>query len=317
MADKADEGPGRKAIGTTSVTERLKLQTNYGRALAWSRGFATEETKAAYSRARELSAVTDVSDERFATLYGQWVTTFVSGELGQAWDIAETFRREAENAGRITETAVGLRYLGLTCLNQGEFRAAETYLLRALEAYDPQRDREANLRYGVDTGAGALIYLAEVNYDFGKFTQARELSEEAVARALESGHAPTIGTVYQSKALLEILRGDPAATRHTAEALIELSQRHGLEDYVAWGQMLSAWARAKLGDRETGVAELQQSLRKLAKSGRKLSVPYYQALLAEMEADGHQGESDCSMVTGFAVELDPDRRSAGASAANG
>jgi hypothetical protein len=76
-----------------SRQRRLKLQTNYGRALAWSRGFATEETKAAFTRARELSGATDVSDERFATLYGQWVTTCMGGELGQARDIAGGSRR--------------------------------------------------------------------------------------------------------------------------------------------------------------------------------------------------------------------------------
>jgi predicted ATPase len=60
---------------------RLKLQNSYGRALAWSKGFASDEAKAAYTRARELSPITDISDERFATLYGQWVVSFVRGEL--------------------------------------------------------------------------------------------------------------------------------------------------------------------------------------------------------------------------------------------
>ena len=53
MADRVDEGTPRKATTATSVSQRLKLQTNYGRALAWSRGFAAEETKAALrTRAR-------------------------------------------------------------------------------------------------------------------------------------------------------------------------------------------------------------------------------------------------------------------------
>jgi predicted ATPase len=104
MADGVDRATPHKATATTSVSNRLKLQTNYGRALAWARGFAAEETKAAYAHAHGLSATTNSSDERFDSLYGQWVTSLMGGELGMAREIAEIFRREAENAGRMTET---------------------------------------------------------------------------------------------------------------------------------------------------------------------------------------------------------------------
>ena len=38
-----------------SRERRLKLQTSYGHAMAWSRGFASEEAKAAFARVRELA----------------------------------------------------------------------------------------------------------------------------------------------------------------------------------------------------------------------------------------------------------------------
>ena len=82
---------------------RLKLQTDYGLAVAWSKGFAAEETKTAFARARELSAGTDNSDERFTALYGRWVSRLQHNELDLARQDAETFLREAENAGRIPE----------------------------------------------------------------------------------------------------------------------------------------------------------------------------------------------------------------------
>jgi predicted ATPase len=54
MADKALEGTS--AAVTASRSQRLKIQTDLGKALMWSRGFATEESKAAFMRARELAA---------------------------------------------------------------------------------------------------------------------------------------------------------------------------------------------------------------------------------------------------------------------
>jgi predicted ATPase len=113
MADQAGDSPapGAAAATTTSATERLKLQTSYGRALAWSRGFAAEDTKAAFSRARELAAGIENVDERFDAYYGMWVGSIVGGDLELALATAETCRRDAESSGRRTDVAVAHRYL--------------------------------------------------------------------------------------------------------------------------------------------------------------------------------------------------------------
>jgi predicted ATPase len=50
MADKAGESAPRAA------DRRLKLQTSLGQAVMWGRGFASEESKAAFLRARELAS---------------------------------------------------------------------------------------------------------------------------------------------------------------------------------------------------------------------------------------------------------------------
>jgi hypothetical protein len=85
----------------------MKLQTSYGRALAWSKGYAAEETKAAFARAQELVGDINNADERFATYYGLWIGSLVRGELGLARETAETFLREAQNGTMATELAVG------------------------------------------------------------------------------------------------------------------------------------------------------------------------------------------------------------------
>ena len=59
---------------------RLHLQTSYGQAMMWSKGFAAEETKAAFARAAELAANTDSFAARFATAHSQWASAMVGGE---------------------------------------------------------------------------------------------------------------------------------------------------------------------------------------------------------------------------------------------
>ena len=289
MADSADENAFRTKA--PSAGQKFKLQTNYGLAVGWSRGFAAAETTAALTRAQELSVGADNSDERFTALYGQWINSVIRGDLGLARKTAETFLREAESGARMPETVAAHRYLGMTLLFQGHFAEARTHLEEVLRTYDPNRDREAKFRFGTDSLASATIYLAQAYWRLGDIKRARELSEEAVARAVDSAHGPTLANTWTFKAAFELNCGDADATRDAAEALAELSREHGLALYLAYAAAHSAWAHARLGDKEAGVTELRQALAALTGQGVKAVMPLFQGLLAELEADG-QGSED-------------------------
>jgi tetratricopeptide (TPR) repeat protein len=225
MADKAGSAPSPGAAPEAAASQLLKLQATYGQAIMYSRGFASEDAKMAFTRAQELAAKVDNTDERFTTYYGLWVGSFSRGELGSAREAAETFRREAENEGRMTEAAVGRRILGVTCAWQGDFAEAQANLEEALRIYDPKRDREAKFRFGLDPGASATAHLAHASWQLGEDGRPRELIEESVARAVDSAHAPSQANTFLYKALLEILRGDATASRHAAETVVELSRQ--------------------------------------------------------------------------------------------
>jgi hypothetical protein len=137
MADKTGEGGCAAATASGSAHQRLKLQTDLGEALMFSRGFGTEESKTAFIRARELAAAIGNPTERFTTYYGLWLGNMTRGELAFAREIAETFLREAERGVRTTECGFGRRLLGYTCLWQGDFIEAQANLVEALSIYDP------------------------------------------------------------------------------------------------------------------------------------------------------------------------------------
>ena len=83
MADKTGDGASRTAATPAAGSQRLKLQTSYGQAMMWSKGYAAEETKAAFRRAQEIGADVDKSDERFVANYGQWAVSLLSAELAR------------------------------------------------------------------------------------------------------------------------------------------------------------------------------------------------------------------------------------------
>jgi predicted ATPase len=279
-----------------SRQRRLKLQTSYGKALLWSKGFGAEETKAAFTRAQELAAGIDDPDERFSTYYGQWLGSMVRGEFALAQQTAETFRREAESEARITEVAVARRFLGLTCHHQGDLGAARTNLEEALRIYDPQRDHDTKFRFGIDTGFGATAYLAHTYWMIGEVARARELIQEIVSSSVQSAHVPTLANAHFWKSLFEILTGDSEATLCASKALTELSREHGMVMFQMHGLMSSNWARARRGERETGVSGLREAVGEYIHQGNKYLLPFYQGLLAELEAEGDDTEGALSRI---------------------
>ena len=144
MADKASGDEAAGAADTTASSQRLKLHTNYGQAMMWSKGFAAEETTAAFARVAELAGPAESASERFAAYDAQCQRSFMHGEFAQAQRTAEAFLQEAELEGRATEAGAARRMLGFLLLFQGDFRAARSVLERALADDAPERNGKHN-----------------------------------------------------------------------------------------------------------------------------------------------------------------------------
>jgi predicted ATPase len=279
MADKAAGAGAPTALG-----RRLKLQTDYGQALIWSKGFAAGETKAAFERAGELAAPSVADTERYRSYHGQWGGKFSGGELRSARMTAESFLLQAEADGRPIETAVALRSLGLTCLCQGEPQLAQSYIERALTDELPEQNMEARRLFGTDTRILATAYLALPTWLLGDVEYSRHSIERAAREARASDHVATIAQVYCFGAYLEGLRDDPAATRLAAEPAVEFAESHGMGLYAAFGKIYACWARGRLLDAEAGVRELREALAAYLKKGNGILAPWFHGMVAELEA---------------------------------
>jgi tetratricopeptide (TPR) repeat protein len=264
---------------------RLHLQTSYGQAILYSRGFATKETQAVFARAAGLATKSGDFSERFAAAHGLWTTAWVRCELRAARDQASAFLREAENLRRLMEAGVARRGLALINYCLGNFLEAHTHCERALDLCDPQRDQEARERFGDDTGTLALSLLAETSWHLGEVERARELIDAARGRATKLGHFPSMGHPLYWRWTIEIWRGDLGAALAAAEALAVLGQESGMSPWRALGEIGAAWARGRLYDPAVGATELRRTLGALADQGVSLGVPFYKALLAELEAE--------------------------------
>ena len=196
----------------------MKLQSDYGQAVRWAKGFVAQETKAAFDRAAELAKTIGDFSERFAALNGQWTLALVRGELRTARELASAFLPEAENAGRLMEAGVTHRGLAFMSYFAGDFPGARLHCEQALATCSSECDLEARERSGEDTRAVAMAMFALASWQLGEVDRARELIEAANRRAAEIAHVPSMAVPLHLKSLLEIMRGDAAAALTASES---------------------------------------------------------------------------------------------------
>ena len=263
---------------------RLHLQTAYSQAMMWAKGFASEETRAAFARVAEFAGPTESVPERFVAYDAQCLRSFTRGEYAEARGLAETFLREAEAERRATEAGAARRMLGLILLHQGELKAARSVLERALADYVPERDGETQFRFGADTEVSAASYLALAEWHLGEVTVSRQLIDRALQRAEELGHVAARAHALFLKANLECRRGDAAATRLTTDALLKLTEDLGIRTFADLGQVFANWALGRTEDPEAGAIELGQKLATQLTQGNRAGAPWFCGLLAELEA---------------------------------
>jgi class 3 adenylate cyclase/predicted ATPase len=273
-----------------SRLRRLQLEASLGQATMYSRGYASDESKSAFTRARTLAEGAGDAGARFDAYYGLFIGSMLRGEFRVARQTGERFLRDAENERRTAETAVARRSLGFAHLVQGDLTGAEANLAEALGRYLPERDGDSRFRFGADIGASAAGHLALASWMMGDLERARALGEEALARADETAHAPTRVTAYQLVSLRHMLRGDARAVRRIADDLVELAREHGMALYLAFGDVHLKWALAWLDDRKSGTTGLGEALAVYLGQGNRLYAPLYQGLLAELEAEGDDRE---------------------------
>jgi predicted ATPase len=148
----------------------------------------------------------------------------------------------------------------------------------------------------VDWGAYGSSLLAFVHWQLGEVDRARQMIEQAKARADASHDVFTLATMYSFRLILEALRGDAEGTLRDAETLADLSAMLGVPVFSVQPTMLRGWARAQRGDRKAGLKELRQGLADSVEQKALLALQFYEGLLAELEAEGGSADSALARI---------------------
>jgi DNA-binding SARP family transcriptional activator/predicted ATPase len=266
----------------------LDLLLALGPSLAATQGYASEETGRVYARARLLCEISRQTERSFGVLAGSWTFHAVRAEIEISRDIAQRFLSLAETAADPILLAAGHFCLASSAFHLGSIREALRHVEASLH-HQSQSDRPF-FDFGPELGVFCRSYLVHCTCLLGDPDQALEHSRQNVARAVEIAHPFSLALAQAYAAMLHHFRDEPEAARDRAEEVAALCRKYGFRYYLSWTPILAGWAVARLGDPQTGLAEMLRGFADLRATGAGIRAPYYLGLIAE--AYGESGDVD-------------------------
>jgi DNA-binding winged helix-turn-helix (wHTH) protein/predicted ATPase len=262
----------------------LALRVRLGAPLLMTRGYAAPEVVATYSRALELCRQIGESPEMLVALVGLYRYFLVRLELRTASELAE----QVERLGRQTSAPIVLLAAhlmrGVAAFGRGDLAAARTHLEEGLGLYEPSQRGFIVSSFGDDPGVIALADLAMVLWFLGYPDQALARSREALACAREAAIPYSLAFALNYAVWCRLLRGEGAAGRDDADALVRIAHENGFRYWVALGTAIRGWVLIEEGQVPAGVEQIEEGLVAYAAIGAELVRPWHLAKLADAYA---------------------------------
>jgi predicted ATPase len=235
-------------------------------------------------------------------------------ELQTARELGEHLLTLAQQVGDSALLLEAHSALGNTLNYLGEFTASQAHLAQGIALYDPQQHRAHAFRYGRDPGVVCRYYASVTLWYLGYPDQALQRSHEVLTLAGELAHSFSLASALFFATWVHQFRREWHLTQERAEATIDLGAEQGAAVLVAGGTILRGWALAQRyaelgagqGQREEGMAQMQQGLAAWHATGAVVFRPYGLALLAEAYAQVGRCEEGFTLLA-EALALTNDR----------
>jgi predicted ATPase len=208
--------------------------------------------------------------------------------------------QQADSAGLV----IAHRTIGTSVFWLGRFVEARAHLEQALALYDPGRHAQLAQIYNFDPRVIGLDFLSLALYALGYPEQAQARSGQALAEAKQLSNLVTLAVVLQHACMIHHFLGDHRTVGQRAEELWSLATGQGFPFWVAHANFVRAWAEAKESKSDQQLVQLRCHLKGIRSSGAVLIVPYYLALLAEIQGERGDLAGALELLTEALVQAD-------------
>jgi len=233
--------------------------------------------------------------ERLGDLIGVVRTLYWMGWIEHALGRWSEARPHFERCAQLARTIGDEKLLAQLSSNMGQaFFYAGDYGRAAehLEAAIETRGRLDGGKHHAPVIAYSLGYLALMDGEIGHSERAEARVREAFVLG-QGGGAQLEGALSCFLAVVQMFRGDWAASRATALRLAPLAQRIGSTFMLGVSRNTGGFSAYRLGEREEGLRLLRESVRDLERSEVRMQISLNYACLAEALAlEGASGEAE-------------------------
>jgi class 3 adenylate cyclase/tetratricopeptide (TPR) repeat protein len=282
--------------------QEIDIQLALGIPLIAVQGYASAETREAFSRACTLCLQLGNVPEYFQALFGLWGHSWMSGKNDDALRMADEFVSRARVLSETVPLMVAHRVMGSTLLTAGDFQSSANHFENTIRLSSKGKQPLYNL-YMVEPQAASLLLLSWDLWFLGHPDRSLARVSEALALAQELAHPYTIAFAHYMASVVHLLRGDAARAYEAAEKSFEMSQEQRFSLYAILSRISRGRAVGDLGRLEEGRTEVALGIGEARRHGVGFMLPMMESWLADMHANAGENEYAFSVVEAALVKV--------------
>jgi tetratricopeptide (TPR) repeat protein len=233
---------GQLPEGAERCERELALQLSLGEVRIAAQGYASEETRRTWERARTLCRVVGSSPQLAAALYGLSLFHHVRSELDTAIELGEELLAVARRSGDNAHLRLGYGATGTAKHWQGRFREALQDFEALLGIYEPMRHAAPPATYVTQQAVIGSAHSSWTLWYLGYADRSVARAEQAVEQARALAHPYTLSFVLLYATIAHVFRREWETAERCCSEGIGLDQRHGFP--LALGALKPARALA-------------------------------------------------------------------------
>jgi class 3 adenylate cyclase/tetratricopeptide (TPR) repeat protein len=276
--------------------QEIDVQLALGIPLIAVRGYASAETREAFSRARTLCLRLGNVPEYFQALFGLWGHSWMGGQNDEALSMADEFLARSRTSSDPVLPMVAHRVMGSTLLTIGDFRSSRDHFEETITLAISKGKQPLYNLYMVDPQVASLLLLSWDLWFLGYPDQSLSRVSEALALAQDLGHPYTVAFAHYMTSVVHLLRGDAARAFESAEKSFGMSQEQRFSLYAILSRISRGRAAGDLGRLEEARDGIAKGIDEARRNGIGFMLPMMDSWLADVYAKMGENERGLSIV---------------------
>ncbi|UQR65598.1 AAA family ATPase [Bradyrhizobium sp. C-145] len=276
--------------------QEVEVQLALGIPLIAVKGYASTETREAFSRASALCLRLGDIPEYFQALFGLWGHSWMGGRNDEALSMADEFLLRSRDLSSPVLAMVAHRVMGSTLLTIGDFQSSANHFEETIRLSISEGRQPLYHLYMVEPQAASLLLQSWDLWFLGYPDRSLSRVSEALALAQDLAHPYTVAFAHYMTSVVHLLRGDAARALESAQNSFEMSQEQRFSLYVILSRISRGRAVGEIGRIEEARSEIALGIDEARRNGVGFMMPMMNSWLAEIDAKAGENERALTLV---------------------